>query len=274
MEAKATPNPAVVGQQVALHMAATDIDGDALTYEWTLPDGSKLTGADASTSFTSAGSKVVQYKVSDGKAAPVGGSVTVTVNSPSSSTSTSSSGTSSSSTTSSSQSSTTTSSESGGGNGGGGDSGGSGGGAGDGGGGGYNPPAETSNSQSTTQSSSSSSAQTSSSTTSTSSSTTSTTAAVQGVGEVGGGAPPSDVDAGDAPPSEDGAAFSVQGQGQAADVQGAGPWWGQRVNVPGGTAGAWIVGLLLVAGIALATVALLRRPKAVPRPTWDHDVDG
>ncbi|MFA5944516.1 MAG: PKD domain-containing protein [Candidatus Thermoplasmatota archaeon] len=77
--ASATPNPAAIGQNVALHLSASDSDGDALTTTWTLPSGATLTGPDATTTFSTAGIKSIQYRVTDGKS-PVTGTVSLTVN--------------------------------------------------------------------------------------------------------------------------------------------------------------------------------------------------
>ena len=67
--ATATPSAGIAPLQVAFSAAATDADGDTLTYSWDF-DGNgtaDATGATASTTFTTAGTKTVKLTVSDGK---------------------------------------------------------------------------------------------------------------------------------------------------------------------------------------------------------------
>jgi hypothetical protein len=68
----ANPNPATVGQSVAFSVAAKDVNGDTLTYAWTLGDGSSATVASVNHAYTAAGSFTATVLVSD----PYGGKVT------------------------------------------------------------------------------------------------------------------------------------------------------------------------------------------------------
>jgi len=78
----AMPNPAGVGQQIAFSVAASDPDGDTLSYAWTFGDGSSGTGANVSHAFAAAGSYTATVTVSDPSIASVSGSVTITVRAP------------------------------------------------------------------------------------------------------------------------------------------------------------------------------------------------
>ena len=77
----ATPNPAGVGQVVAFNTAATDPDGQPLTYTWNI-DGGTVTGAAPKHAFVTAGVYMVIVTVSDGLGGTATGAVTVTVNAP------------------------------------------------------------------------------------------------------------------------------------------------------------------------------------------------
>jgi PKD repeat protein len=78
----ATPNPATVGQTVSFSVAASDADGDALTYAWTFGDGQSGSGAMPTHVYNVAGTYTATVTVSDGKGGTASGSVTVTVNPP------------------------------------------------------------------------------------------------------------------------------------------------------------------------------------------------
>jgi len=67
--ATATPSAGIAPLEVALSAAATDADGDTLTYSWDFDgDGTEdATGATASRTFTTAGTKTVTLTVRDGK---------------------------------------------------------------------------------------------------------------------------------------------------------------------------------------------------------------
>jgi hypothetical protein len=75
----ALPNPAAVGQSIAFSVAASDPDGDVLTYIWDFADGATSNQANASHTFSAAGSYTVSVSVSDGRGGVVSGSITVTV---------------------------------------------------------------------------------------------------------------------------------------------------------------------------------------------------
>ena len=78
----ATPNPAAIGQTVTLIALASDVDGDTLTYTWDFGDGTTGAGASVVHLFNSAGSYTATVAVSDGTAAPVSGSIQISVVSP------------------------------------------------------------------------------------------------------------------------------------------------------------------------------------------------
>jgi PKD repeat protein len=78
----ATPNPATVGQTVSFSVAASDADGDALSYVWTFGDGQSGSGATPTHVYNAAGTYTATVTVSDGKGGSASGSVTVTVNPP------------------------------------------------------------------------------------------------------------------------------------------------------------------------------------------------
>ncbi len=76
----ATPNPAKVGQTVTFSAAATDPDGDALTYRWTFGDSATQTGATTSHAYAAPGVYPVTVTATDGGGlfATTSASVTVT----------------------------------------------------------------------------------------------------------------------------------------------------------------------------------------------------
>jgi hypothetical protein len=78
----ATPNPALTGQVVAFSAAASDPNGDPLTFSWNFGDGSNGTGSSASHAYATAGTFTAQLTVSDGKGGSATGNTIVTVNSP------------------------------------------------------------------------------------------------------------------------------------------------------------------------------------------------
>ncbi len=80
----AAPNPSTIGQTVSFSAAATDADGDAVSYNWDFGDGSSATGATPTHAFTTAGAfmvKVVAINAGDPVSATAtnSGAVTVTV---------------------------------------------------------------------------------------------------------------------------------------------------------------------------------------------------
>jgi PKD repeat protein len=79
----ATPSTAGVGQTITLTVAASDANGDALTYAWNFGDGSSGSGASVSHVYTTAGTYTVSVTVSDGNSGTVSGSASVLVSSPS-----------------------------------------------------------------------------------------------------------------------------------------------------------------------------------------------
>jgi hypothetical protein len=78
--ASAAPNPALVGQNISFSIAASDPDGDPLTFTWNFGDGSSGSGPGVTHAFNTAGAFTVIASVSDGHSV-VSSSVTVTVSS-------------------------------------------------------------------------------------------------------------------------------------------------------------------------------------------------
>ncbi|HLX60977.1 MAG TPA: right-handed parallel beta-helix repeat-containing protein [Planctomycetota bacterium] len=74
----AAPNPAAPGQTVSFSVAASDPDGDALTFSWEFGDGSQAAGASPQHAYAAAGIFTVMVTVSDGSLTATG-SVQVTV---------------------------------------------------------------------------------------------------------------------------------------------------------------------------------------------------
>ena len=82
--ASANPNPALVSQAVAFNVAASDADGDTLSYAWNFGDGASDSGASASHAYAAAGTFVATATVTDGKGGSATSSVSVVVNTQSS----------------------------------------------------------------------------------------------------------------------------------------------------------------------------------------------
>ena len=79
-DATASPNPALVNQAVDFSIAASDPDGDTLSYVWDFGDGTTGIGNATSHTYGSAGSYTASVKVSDGKStAAIANTVAVTV---------------------------------------------------------------------------------------------------------------------------------------------------------------------------------------------------
>jgi hypothetical protein len=77
-QSSATPNPVYVGATVAFTVAATDPDGDPLSYSWSFGDGTTAIGSSAQHIYTSAGSYNATVTISDG-ALSVNSTVVVSV---------------------------------------------------------------------------------------------------------------------------------------------------------------------------------------------------
>jgi hypothetical protein len=75
----ATPNPALAGQSVAFSVAASDANGDALSYAWQFGDGTNGSGSATSHTYSATGAFTAVVVISDGKASATG-SVSMTVN--------------------------------------------------------------------------------------------------------------------------------------------------------------------------------------------------
>jgi hypothetical protein len=77
--ATALPNPAHIAENVALSAAASDPDGDILSYAWDFGDGATGSGATATHGYAAAGTYTATVLVSDGHGGTATSSVTVTV---------------------------------------------------------------------------------------------------------------------------------------------------------------------------------------------------
>lgn len=77
--ATALPNPAKAGQSVGFSVSASDVDGDALTYQWNFGDGTQATGAQAVHAYAVAGAYIATVSIADGKGGMAGSSVNVMV---------------------------------------------------------------------------------------------------------------------------------------------------------------------------------------------------
>lgn len=71
----ANPNPAVVNQDIQFSAAATDPEGDVVSYAWDFGDGTTGTGSSPKHSYQQAGAFRVTVKASD----PLGGETTGTI---------------------------------------------------------------------------------------------------------------------------------------------------------------------------------------------------
>ena len=76
----ATPTATTVGNPIHFIAAATDADGDALTYSWNFGDGSTGAGADATHTYATANVYQAVVTVTDVALGTTSGSVTVTIN--------------------------------------------------------------------------------------------------------------------------------------------------------------------------------------------------
>jgi len=77
--AAAAPNPAIVSQLITFSAAASDTDGDALTYAWNFGDGSNASGASATHAYAAAGTFNATVAIDDGHNNVVSSSVAVLV---------------------------------------------------------------------------------------------------------------------------------------------------------------------------------------------------
>ena len=76
----AAPNPADIGQAVTFSIAASDPDGDSLSYAWDFGDGTSGSGAIATHVYSAGGAFTATAIVLDGNGGSANSSVTVTVN--------------------------------------------------------------------------------------------------------------------------------------------------------------------------------------------------
>ena len=80
--ANATPNPATVGAVVNFSAAATDADGDPLTFAWDFGDGGNASGSTATHAYAAAGTFSATVTVSDGKGGVAHSAVAVVIQTP------------------------------------------------------------------------------------------------------------------------------------------------------------------------------------------------
>jgi hypothetical protein len=78
--ASALPNPANVGQAVTFSIAASDADGDALSYSWRFGDGANGTDSGAQHAYVTAGQYTAVITVTDEDGLSIESSTSVTVN--------------------------------------------------------------------------------------------------------------------------------------------------------------------------------------------------
>jgi len=78
----ATPNPATTYDTVMFSAAASDANGDVLSYTWSFADGTTAIGAKASHKFAAAGTYAVTLAVDDGRGGKATSSVNVIISTP------------------------------------------------------------------------------------------------------------------------------------------------------------------------------------------------
>jgi chitodextrinase len=77
--ASASPSSQIVGQSIMFSAAASDSDGDTLTYSWNFGDSTTASGASKLHSYGTAGTYTATVTISDGHGGSITSSVTVTV---------------------------------------------------------------------------------------------------------------------------------------------------------------------------------------------------
>jgi hypothetical protein len=77
--ATASPSTARIGAAVQFFVAATDVDGGALSCTWAFGDGSHATGAGVTHAYTAVGTYTATVTISDGRGGTATSAVTVTI---------------------------------------------------------------------------------------------------------------------------------------------------------------------------------------------------